>query len=82
MQNPRAASHEARIGALVVLIEANTATRVHRGEPASDQEQLESRCINTIRTLAMDALQKANCGHPGTPLARAPAFGESGRIGL
>ena len=31
-----------------------------------------SLCINTIRTLAMDAVQKANSGHPGTPMALAP----------
>ena len=30
-------------------------------------------CINTIRTLAMDAVQQANSGHPGTPMALAPA---------
>jgi transketolase len=35
----------------------------------SDLDQL---CINTIRTLAMDAVQKANSGHPGTPMAMAP----------
>ena len=29
-------------------------------------------CINTIRTLAMDAVQKAESGHPGTPMALAP----------
>jgi transketolase len=29
-------------------------------------------CINTIRTLAMDAVQAANSGHPGTPIALAP----------
>jgi transketolase len=29
-------------------------------------------CINTIRTLAMDAVQQANSGHPGTPMALAP----------
>ncbi|MBE0638709.1 MAG: hypothetical protein IH598_09320 [Bacteroidales bacterium] len=28
--------------------------------------------INTIRTLSMDALQQANSGHPGTPMAPAP----------
>jgi transketolase len=31
------------------------------------------RCINTIRVLAMDAVQKAESGHPGTPMALAPA---------
>lgn len=32
-------------------------------------------CIDTIRTLSMDAVQKANSGHPGTPMAMAaPAF--------
>jgi len=31
------------------------------------------RCINTIRTLAMDAVQAAESGHPGTPMALAPA---------
>ena len=34
--------------------------------------QLDELCINTIRTLAMDAVQKANSGHPGTPMALAP----------
>src|SRR5262249_36279304 len=34
--------------------------------------QLDQLCINTIRTLAMDAVQKANSGHPGTPMAMAP----------
>ncbi len=29
-------------------------------------------CIDTIRTLSMDAVQKANSGHPGTPMALAP----------
>ncbi|HLZ63618.1 MAG TPA: transketolase [Ktedonosporobacter sp.] len=33
---------------------------------------LEELCINTIRTLAMDAVQKANSGHPGTAMALAP----------
>ncbi len=39
---------------------------------AADQQKLESLCINTIRTLSMDAVQKANSGHPGTPMALAP----------
>jgi len=32
----------------------------------------DTLCINTIRTLAMDAVQQANSGHPGTPMAMAP----------
>jgi transketolase len=32
----------------------------------------ERLAIDTIRTLAMDAVQKANSGHPGTPMALAP----------
>jgi len=35
-------------------------------------QQLDSLCINTIRTLSMDAVQQANSGHPGTPMAMAP----------
>jgi transketolase len=33
---------------------------------------LDTTCINTIRTLSMDAVQAANSGHPGTPMALAP----------
>ena len=32
---------------------------------------LDTKCINTIRTLSMDAVQAANSGHPGTPMALA-----------
>src|SRR5688572_23223285 len=39
---------------------------------ASDAQTLDQLCINTIRTLSMDAVQKANSGHPGTPMALAP----------
>ena len=34
--------------------------------------QLDTRCINTIRVLAADAVQKANSGHPGAPMGMAP----------
>ena len=34
--------------------------------------QLDQLCINTIRTLSIDAVQKANSGHPGAPMALAP----------
>ena len=33
---------------------------------------IDEQCINTIRTLAMDAVQQAKSGHPGTPMALAP----------
>ena len=33
---------------------------------------IDQLSINTIRTLSMDAVQKANSGHPGTPMANAP----------
>jgi transketolase len=36
------------------------------------KDNLDSLCINTLRTLAMDAVQAANSGHPGTPMAMAP----------
>jgi len=38
-----------------------------------DSMPVDWLCINTIRTLAMDAVQQANSGHPGTPMALAPA---------
>jgi transketolase len=34
---------------------------------------LDERCINTIRFLAVDMVQKANSGHPGMPMGAAPA---------
>jgi transketolase len=33
---------------------------------------IDTLCINTVRTLSIDAIQKANSGHPGTPMAMAP----------
>jgi transketolase len=38
----------------------------------TNRQELEQLCINTIRTLAMDGVQKANSGHPGTAMALAP----------
>jgi len=40
--------------------------------PQLCEENLAQLSINTIRTLAMDAVQQANSGHPGTPMAMAP----------
>ena len=38
----------------------------------TDTRALDELCINTIRTLSIDAVQKANSGHPGAPMALAP----------
>ena len=35
-------------------------------------KELDNLSINTIRTLSMDAVQKANSGHPGMPMGCAP----------
>ena len=48
---------------------AEPSVQAINGPVSADLEQL---CINTVRTLAMDAVQKANSGHPGTPMALAP----------
>ena len=45
------------------------ATQVFRERTDSRLDQL---CVNTIRTLSMDAVQQAKSGHPGTPMALAP----------
>jgi transketolase len=38
----------------------------------TERHDLDRLCIDTIRTLSMDAVQRANSGHPGTPMALAP----------
>jgi transketolase len=40
----------------------------------SASDAMDQLCINTMRTLAMDAVQAANSGHPGTPMALAPVL--------
>src|ERR1700674_2478798 len=46
-----------------------THTQSRGGSPAGAIDQL---AINTIRTLSMDAVERAKSGHPGTPMALAP----------
>ena len=43
-----------------------------RTHSAVADARLDELCINTVRTLAMDAVQAADSGHPGTPMALAP----------
>lgn len=40
---------------------------------SANPKNLDTMCINTIRTLSMDAIQKANSGHPGAPMGLAAA---------
>lgn len=42
-------------------------------QPTQPQPNVDDLCINTIRTLSMDAVQQANSGHPGAPMGLAPA---------
>jgi transketolase len=47
--------------------------RTSPGPPSDlDRQPIEQLAVNTIRTLSMDAVQAANSGHPGTPMALAP----------
>ena len=48
-----------------------TTSRPDAGTPG-DVPAIDALAINTIRTLSMDAVQAANSGHPGTPMALAP----------
>ncbi|MBS1015654.1 MULTISPECIES: transketolase [Acetobacter] len=50
----------------------STPLRAPAGQEAGGTANLDNLCINTIRTLSMDGVQKANSGHPGTAMALAP----------
>ena len=54
------------------MANADTLGPVARPDQGAVQD-LDTLSINTIRTLAMDAVEKAKSGHPGTPMALAPA---------
>jgi transketolase len=51
---------------------SETATLQKTPANSMTAEQLDQLSINTIRTLSIDAVQQANSGHPGTPMALAP----------
>jgi transketolase len=57
-----------------MTVKANTTIEIssERRLEAGQSNFLDQLCINTIRTLSMDAVQEANSGHPGTPMALAP----------
>ncbi len=41
-------------------------------DPNLKQQELDQLCINTLRFLAVDTVEKAKSGHPGAPLGCAP----------
>jgi transketolase len=43
-------------------------------------QSLDERAINTIRFLSVDAVQKANSGHPGLPMGAAASSSASGGV--
>src|SRR5205085_1427925 len=54
------------------LISSAAQSRSVSSITAMPTNELDLLAINTVRTLAMDAVQQAESGHPGTPMALAP----------
>ncbi|MEP6476144.1 MAG: transketolase [Actinomycetota bacterium] len=48
-------------------------TPADRERPGTDAAALDELCVNTVRALAIDAVERARSGHPGMPLGAAPA---------
>ena len=55
-----------------VLTKPKTTPRRSPAKEGSANGDMDQLAINTIRTLCMDAVQRANSGHPGAPMALAP----------
>ncbi len=49
-----------------------TESLLHAARGTTGGMPIDTLCVNTIRTLCADAVQQANSGHPGTPMAMAP----------
>jgi transketolase len=64
-----AAASAQRVAKEPPAMSSSPASTAENTDNAGDLDRL---AINTIRTLSMDAVQKANSGHPGTPMALAP----------
>jgi transketolase len=73
MSTGRRCSRNAR-GKALIMGKENAELRIGSGADREGQRTdiLDQLCINTIRTLSIDAVQQAKSGHPGTPMALAP----------
>jgi transketolase len=60
------------IGVEDAMTTSQTARKAEDSSVLGETPSIDRLCIDTIRTLSMDAVQKANSGHPGTPMALAP----------
>jgi len=67
-----AAARPRRVAAAGRVTGSSRASGLRAATP--NPRSLDELCIDTIRTLAMDAVQQANSGHPGTPMALAPVI--------
>jgi transketolase len=65
MQDPTPGSTAAEGAAAISVAEDSNRPHVR------PKDELEERCVNTIRFLAVDAVEKAKSGHPGTPMGMA-----------
>ncbi|MFP5245768.1 MAG: hypothetical protein ACLGH0_03655, partial [Thermoanaerobaculia bacterium] len=65
MQHPAPGSTAAEGAAAISVAEASNQPVVGK------KDKLEELCVNTIRFLAVDAVEKAHSGHPGTPMGMA-----------
>ena len=73
VDNPRAAGEQAqRSRAMGRTQEPLRPARASQDISIPSERSIDQLCIDTIRTLSMDAVEQAKSGHPGTPMALAP----------
>ncbi|MDP9360341.1 MAG: hypothetical protein M3P29_02695, partial [Acidobacteriota bacterium] len=53
------------------IAEAEEHNEEHNGPKIGSKDKLEELCVNTIRFLAIDGVEKAKSGHPGAPMGMA-----------
>jgi transketolase len=70
--NPRAAEQAQRSRATGRTQEPLPPARASQDISIPSERSIDQLCIETIRTLSMDAVEQAKSGHPGTPMALAP----------